>query len=142
MAYQQAVVVDPLKAPYHHHLGIIYAVEGRDEDAIQAFQEVLEIDPHHSLAHASLGGYYRRMGLEELAQKHIGRAMKNFYNSENEYNRACMEALNGHTEQSIELLRVALKNKQTYVDWVLRDPDLDSIRRDPRFKQLISDYTA
>jgi tetratricopeptide (TPR) repeat protein len=142
LAYQQAVVVDPLKAPYHHHLGIIYAVEGRDEDAIQAFQEVIEIDPNHSLAHASLGGYYRRIGLEELAQKHIGRAMKNFYSNENEYNRACMEALRGHTEQSIELLRVALKNKQTYVDWVLRDPDLDSIRRDPRFKQLISDYTA
>ena len=142
LAYQQAVVADPSKAPYHHHLGIIYAVEGRDEDAIRAFQEVIEIDPNHSLAHASLGGYYRRMGLEELAQKHIGRAMKNFYNSENEYNRACMEALCGHTEQSIELLRVALMNKQTYVDWVLRDPDLDSIRRDPRFKQLISDYTA
>lgn len=142
LAYQQAVVADPSKAPYHHHLGIIYAVEGRDEDAIKAFQDVLEIDPNHSLAHASLGGYYRRMGLEELAQKHIGRAMKNFYNSENEYNRACLEALCGNTEQSIELLRVALKNKQTYVDWVLRDPDLDSIRRDPRFKQLISDYTA
>jgi hypothetical protein len=67
--------------------------------------------------------------------------MKNFYNSENEYNRACLEALCGNIEQSIELLRIALKNKQTYVDWVLRDPDLDSIRRDPRFKQLISDYT-
>jgi tetratricopeptide (TPR) repeat protein len=142
LSYQQAVAMDPAKAPYHHHLGIIYAIEGRDEDAMKAFQEVIELDPNHSLANATIGGYYRKMGLEELAQKHIGRAMKNFYNSENEYNRACLEALCGNVEQSIELLRIALKNKQTYVDWVLRDPDLDSIRRDPRFKQLISDYAA
>ena len=140
MAYQQAVAVDPNKAPYHHHLGILYAIEGREEEAMKAFQEVIEIDPNHSLANATLGGYYRKMGLEELAQRHIGKAMKNFYNSENEYNKACLEALCGNVEQSIELLRVALKNKQTYVDWVLRDPDLDSIRKDPRFKQLISDY--
>jgi tetratricopeptide (TPR) repeat protein len=141
MAYQQAVAVDPSKAAYHHHLGIIYAIEGREEDAMKAFQDVIQLDPNHSLANATLGGYYRKMGLDELAQRHIGKAMKNFYNSENEYNRACLEALCGNIEQSIELLRIALKNKQTYVDWVLRDPDLDSIRRDPRFKQLISDYT-
>ncbi|MGE5250369.1 MAG: tetratricopeptide repeat protein [Bacteroidota bacterium] len=142
MAYQQAASVEPSRAHYHHHLGILYAIEGREEEAIKAFQDVIELEPNHSLANASLGGYYRKMGLEELAQKHIGKAMKNFYSSENEYNRACMEALMGNTEQSIELLRVALKNKQTYVEWVLRDPDLDSIRRDPRFKQLISDYAS
>lgn len=140
LAYQQAVAVDQSKACYHHRLGIMYSIQGREEDAIKAFQDVIEIEPEHCLANATLGGYYRKMGLEELAQKHIGRAMKNFYNSENEYNRACLEALCGNIEQSIELLKIALKNKQTYVDWVLRDPDLDSIRRDPRFKQLISDY--
>ena len=142
MAYQQAVSVDPSKPHYHHHLGILYAIEGREEDAVKAFQDVLDLDPNHSLANATLGGYYRKMGLEDLAQKHIGKAMKNFYTSENEYNRACLEALLGNTDQSLELLRIALKNKQTYVDWVLRDPDLDSIRRDPRFKQLISDYAT
>jgi tetratricopeptide (TPR) repeat protein len=142
LAYQQAVAVDSSKAPYHHHLGILYAIEGREEDAMKAFQDVIEIDPNHGLANATLGGYYRKMGLEELAQRHIGKAMKNFYNSENEYNKACLEALCGNVEQSIELLKIALKNKQTYVDWVLRDPDLDSIRRDPRFKQLIADYVA
>jgi tetratricopeptide (TPR) repeat protein len=102
---------------------------------------VVEIDPDYSLAHATLGGYYRKLGLEELAQKHIGKAMKNIYDSENEYNRACLEAICGNTDHAIELLGVALKNKQTYVDWILRDPDLDFIRQDPRFKQLVSDYT-
>lgn len=141
LAYQQAISTDPSKAVYHHHLGLVYACEGRDEDAIAAFQQVIEIDPEYSLAHATLGGYYRKMGLEDLAQKHIGKAMKNIFDSENEYNRACLEAICGNADQAIDLLRVALKNKQTYVDWILRDPDLDFIRQDPRFKQLISEYT-
>ena len=131
----------PSKSLYYHHLGLVYACEGRDEDAIGAFQRVIEIDPDYSLAHATLGGYYRKLGLEELAQKHIGKAMKNIFDSENEYNRACLEAICGNADQAIELLGVALKNKQTYVDWILRDPDLDFIRQDPRFKQMISDYT-
>jgi len=141
LAYQQATSINPPKALYFHNLGLVYACEGRDEDAIGAFQRVVEIDPDYSLAHATLGGYYRKLGLEELAQKHIGKAMKNIYDSENEYNRACLEAICGNTDHAIELLGVALKNKQTYVDWILRDPDLDFIRQDPRFKQLVSDYT-
>jgi tetratricopeptide (TPR) repeat protein len=140
LAYQQAIANDLSKALYHHHLGLVYACEGRMEDAIDAFQKVVEIDPDHGLAHATLGGYYRKMGLEELAQKHVGKAMKSIFDSENEYNRACLAAICGNTDQALDLLRVALKNKQTYVDWILRDPDLDFIRQDPRFKQLISDY--
>jgi Flp pilus assembly protein TadD len=140
LAYQQAIANDPSKALYHHHLALVYACEGRMEDAIDALQRVIEIDPDHGLAHAALGGYYRKMGLEDLAQKHVGKAMKSIFDSENEYNRACLAAICGDTDQALRLLRVALQNKQTYVDWILRDPDLDFIRQDPRFKQLISDY--
>jgi tetratricopeptide (TPR) repeat protein len=142
LAYEQAIGNDPSKALYHHHLGLVYACEGHMEDAIEAFQKVILIEPDHALAHATLGGYYRKQGLEELAQKHVGIAMKSIFDSENEYNRACLAAICGNTDQALELLRVALKNKQTYVDWILRDPDLDFIRQDPRFKQLISDYAS
>ena len=141
LAYQQATSLDPEKSQYYHNLGMAYAAEGRDEDAIICLQRVLELNPEHSLTHATLGGYYRKMGLDELAQRHIGKAMKHIYDSESEYNRACLEAICGNTDQAIDLLRVALEHKQTYVDWVLRDPDLDTIRDDRRFKQLISDFT-
>ncbi len=140
LAYQQAISTNDAKAFYYHHLGLAYAAEGRNEDAVGALQKVIELDPNHSLAHATLGGYYRKMGLEELAQKHIGKAMKSIFDSENEYNRACLEAICGNAEQAISLLRIALEKKQTYVDWVLRDPDLDFIRQDPRFRQLSSDF--
>jgi tetratricopeptide (TPR) repeat protein len=140
LAYQQAISANPSKSFYHHHLALVFAAEGRNEDAIMAYQKVIELDPDHSLANAALGGYYRKMGLEELAQKHIGKAMKNIYNSESEYNQACLEAICGNPDQAIELLRIALEEKQTYVNWVMHDPDLDAIREHPSFKQLISDF--
>ncbi|HUH96947.1 MAG TPA: tetratricopeptide repeat protein [Anaerolineales bacterium] len=141
LAHQQAISIDAGRASYHHHLGLAFAGAGRDEDAITAFQKVIELDPDHYLAHATLGGYYRKLGLEELAQKHIGKAMRYIYDSESEYNRACLEAICGNIDQAIALLRTALEKKQTYVEWIIHDPDLDFIREDSRFKQLISNYT-
>ena len=126
LAYQQAISNDPSKALYHHHLALVYACEGRMEDAIDALQRVIEIDPDHGLAHAALGGYYRKMGLEELAQKHVGKAMKSIFDSENEYNRACLAAICGDTDQA---LRAAAGGAPEQAD--LRG--LDSARPRSRF---------
>lgn len=139
-AFQKAVSLDSTKAFYFHHLGLVYAAVGRYDDAIDAFERVIEVDPNHSLAHATLGGYYRKNGNEELAKEYIEKARNLLANDENEYNRACMEAICGNTDHSLELLELALKNKQTYVNWARKDPDLDFIRSDPRFHTLLAEY--
>lgn len=139
-AYEQAVELDPQNPAYHHNLGITYAVEGRHEDAIKCMQMVIDLNPDHSLAHATLGGYYKKKGLKELAEQHIGIAVKNYIDDENQYNRACLEALCGNVDQAVEYLRAALEARQIYVEWVLRDPDLDGIRFTPQFKQLIAEH--
>jgi len=141
-AYRKAVNLDSSKAFYFHHLGLVYAVVGRYDEAIDAFERVIEVDPNHSLAHATLGGYYRKKGNEELAAEHIEKARILLVNDENEYNRACMEAICGNTDQSLELLELALKNRQTYVNWARKDPDLDFIRSDPRFQALLAEYAV
>lgn len=139
-AFQKAVSLDSSKAHYFHHLGLVYAAVERFDDAIAAFELVIEIDPNHSLAHATLGGYYRKKGKDELAQEYIEKARSLLDADENEYNRACMEAICGNSERALELLEVALKNKQTYVNWARRDPDFDFIRSDPRFHTLLATY--
>lgn len=141
-AYQKAIELDPKNAQYLHHLGLIYAAVSRYEDAISAFEKVVEVDPNHSLAHATLGGYYRKNGNQELATEHIDKARELLAKDENEYNRACMEAICGNTNYSLKLLELALKNKQAYVSWARRDPDLDFIRSDPRFHALLEEYTV
>lgn len=138
-AFQQAISIDPHNVSYHHNLGLVYSALERNDDAFKVFQKVLELDPDHSLTHASLGRFYKKEGLDALAQEHIDKAMKQIYHSENEYNRACLDAIRGNNDQALELLRMALESKQTHVDWVLHDPDLESLHDDERFKQLIAE---
>ncbi len=57
---------------------------------------------------------------------------------EKEYDQACFAAICGNSDEAIELLKIALEKKQTSLDWVRRDPDLDFIRDDPRFKAIVS----
>ena len=115
---------------------------GRHDEAINVFEKVIEIDSRHGLAHAILGGYYRKNEFEELAQVHIEAARELIADNENEYNRACMESICGNADQSLVLLEIALKNKHSYVNLARKDPDLDFIRSDPRFHALLDKYAV
>jgi tetratricopeptide (TPR) repeat protein len=135
-AFEKAISICPNKDLYYYHLGLVYAAQKRHEDAINSFQKVIELNPGYILAHCALAGSFRRLGREMEAEDHIKVALPRLQ-SETEYNRACFEAICGNTDQAIELLKLALEKKQTSPDWVCGDPDLDFIRDDPRFKELV-----
>jgi tetratricopeptide (TPR) repeat protein len=135
-AFEHAISLCPQKELYHYHLGLVFAAQKRHDDAILSFQKVIELNPGYTLAHCALAGSYRRLGKEFEAEKHIKVALPRL-EAETEYNRACFEAICGNIDQAIELLRLALEKKQTSPDWVRGDPDLDFIRDDPRFKDLV-----
>ncbi len=136
-SYQQAIAHDSTKPSYFYQLGLMYSAEKREQEAMDAFQRVLSMDPQHILANASLGSHYRKMGLSDLAQKHIDIALQNVYEEENEYNQACLEAICGNTERALELLQVAIEDNPSYINWAQRDPDLDVLHHDQRFHILI-----
>ncbi|MBL8076595.1 MAG: tetratricopeptide repeat protein [Anaerolineales bacterium] len=142
LAFQTAISINSTKPSFYYRLGLIYAIEGREEEAMAAFQRVLELDPNYAQAHASLASHYLRMGLDELAQSHIDKALNTNFEEETEYNRACLEAICGHNDRALELLEVALQAKQTYINWAQVDPDLDSLRKDHRFHHLLSAYAS
>ena len=53
------------------------------------------------------------------------------------YNLACCEALTGRKEDAIAHLRVALETRPSLRDVATRDTDLDSLRDEPAFRQLV-----
>ncbi len=141
-AFQTAISINSTKPSYYYRLGLIYAAQRREAEAVGAFQRVLELDPKYAQAHASLANHYMKMGLDELAQSHIDQALNAEFEEESEYNRACLEAICGHNDRALELLEVALQSKQTYINWAQVDPDLDSLRKDQRFHHLLSTYAT
>lgn len=54
------------------------------------------------------------------------------------YNLACAEARLGETDQAIEHLGAALEQRPNLVDLAREDTDLDAIRADPRFDELLA----
>ncbi len=55
------------------------------------------------------------------------------------YNAACLEALSGNADEAIALLRRALELNQSEIyEYLRQDSDLDNIRDDPRFQELLA----
>jgi tetratricopeptide (TPR) repeat protein len=140
-SYQQAISLDSTKPSYFYQLGLMYSAEHREQEAMDSFQRVLSMNPQHTLANASIGSLYRKMGLHDLAQKHIDVALQNVYEEENEYNQACLEAICGNTDRALELLQVAIEENPSYINWAQHDPDLDVLHHDERFYMLIQSFT-
>lgn len=137
-AYQKAIEIAPDREVYYYYLGLLYSVEQQHDDAVRAFLFVLRKNPDYVLAHSALAGVYHRMGLENKANHHIATALPKM-NNESAYNRACFYAICGDNELAFEFLRLALLNKDTTIEWIKSDPDLDPIRSDARYLELISD---
>ena len=55
------------------------------------------------------------------------------------YNLACCEALAGRTEDAIRHLRLALEKSDQLRAFAKEDSDLDSIRDEPAFRELVGD---
>jgi hypothetical protein len=53
------------------------------------------------------------------------------------YNLACCEALSGRTDDAIAHLRQAIDRQERLRDFAKEDSDLDPIRGEPRFKELV-----
>ncbi|MEO7367845.1 MAG: protein kinase [Gemmatimonadaceae bacterium] len=54
------------------------------------------------------------------------------------YNIACLHAVGGRRELALDHLERAMELGMRNVDWLMTDPDLQSLREDPRFKALVS----
>ena len=53
------------------------------------------------------------------------------------YNAACVFSRLGETKLAIDSLRSAFKTGYEYADWIKRDSDLDPIRNDPEYIDLM-----
>ncbi|MEJ5226190.1 MAG: ParB/RepB/Spo0J family partition protein, partial [Anaerolineales bacterium] len=87
-AINRAIAIDGTKDIYYYHLGQAYAAARRYLEAIRAFEQTVALNPQHVFAHCSLAGYYRKLGNDSEAIKHIEIALPNI-RQEKAYNQAC-----------------------------------------------------
>ncbi|HSG28916.1 MAG TPA: hypothetical protein VLA34_10580, partial [Candidatus Krumholzibacterium sp.] len=89
--------------------------------------------------HYMTGGHLYLLGEKERGEKLIQRAFElDPGNVGTYYNVACMYSNANEIDKSIAHLKKALELGFNHREWVEKDPDLNNIRSDPRFKKILS----
>jgi tetratricopeptide (TPR) repeat protein len=122
-----------------------YEAAGRQEEAAAAYRRALAAAEHHLELHPDdpRAATMRAVSLCRLGEAAEGlewarRAL--VIDAEDagvRYNVACLLALEGKREQALEYLEECIRLGFGNWDWIARDPDLASLRADPRFDAML-----
>ncbi|HSQ19860.1 MAG TPA: tetratricopeptide repeat protein [Blastocatellia bacterium] len=141
----------------HTRLGYCYYRQGRYDEAIAEYERELSFlgSSDHALRDRSmieldqkLGAAYLRKGMSEEAEKHFKRGLKKFEerlgrgagDPFTKYYIACLYALRGDADNAIKYLTASLERlRQLNTIRASNDPDFESLRDDPRFREIIGE---
>ena len=137
-------------------LGYVYYLQGRYQDAIRQYERGLAFvsSSDHALKersgielYAKLGSAYHRLEQADDAKRFFDRAVKMFDtrvangadDPSTRYYIACVHALRGESDRALDsLYRVSAALPLLTAARVQRDPDLETLRGDPRFEAITS----
>ncbi|MBF8295776.1 MAG: hypothetical protein HW389_2321 [Bacteroidetes bacterium] len=135
---KKTLEMDPNFAIAHYRLGLAYQQKERHEEAIAAFQKAVTLSGGGPLAIAALGHAYAVSGRRNEAQKVLAelhelakqRYVAAFY-------FAAIYAGIGEKDQAFAWLEKAYEERSESLLRLNYDPRFNSLRADPRFKELL-----
>ena len=134
--FDMAIRLKPQDADAYYSRGLSFSAMGDKLRALRDFQKANELSPQAGKIWVSLLGVLKLLRRMDEVRTHMSIA-RDMIQKENEYTQACFESFSGNTNRALELLIIALEKNPSSREWAMRDPDLDNIRDDPRFKELV-----
>jgi serine/threonine protein kinase/Tfp pilus assembly protein PilF len=130
--------------------GICYAALGRSDEArsandraLASIERALALNPGDSRALYLGSSVLHERGEAIKSEEWIRRAVQSDPNNPLMlYNVGCFYATVGKTAQALDHLERAMELGMRNVDWLLTDPDLESVRTDPRFTAMVAEAQA
>ena len=120
----------------HSFLGRAYEQEGKFDDAIVEFQRALQIEKNVAENSAMLAHANALSGKKGEAER-ILQQLRSSGTYVPPYNIAIVYAGLGDKDQAFAWLERAYADRSFYMTWLKSDPQLDSLRSDQRFADLI-----
>lgn len=138
-ASERALLLDPKRWSYHYDLAVGYEGTGKLREAISEYQKAIQMSdgsfgPAIALAHA-----YSAVGRGAEAEKILhDLEQKAKRTSASPYTMATIYAGLGENDRAFKFLDKAYSEKSFDFSWSVKsDFLLDSLRRDPRFQDLL-----
>lgn len=147
---QLSVGLDPSDHYTFHYLGKVQAVLGNVEESKETYKKALELvktnlsnDPSDVQTKSDVAYYSYRSGHEEssfeLFEEYLAVDPNDFNLN---YDYACVLAMSGNLDESFKYFEATLNNMPIW--YVSRhfedDEDLNNLKSDPRFNQLLDKY--
>ncbi|HEY6802252.1 MAG TPA: tetratricopeptide repeat protein [Pyrinomonadaceae bacterium] len=135
---RQALEMDPTYPPAHLMLGTILREQGKYAEALAEFQEVRRLAKHSDVSLGMSGHTLALMGDREGAKKILeelfDRAGKNYVSP---YSVALIYIGLGDKDKAFEWLYKVYQEVNDWLTWLNVGPELDPLRSDPRFSDLL-----
>jgi TolB-like protein/DNA-binding winged helix-turn-helix (wHTH) protein/Flp pilus assembly protein TadD len=134
-AAKKTLELDQKRSEPHVHLGYIYAAKGQYLEAIAAYQEGVKLGDDSPDTQIYLGAAYAKAGEREKALQILKRL-----EARKEYVSGALAALYialGERERALACLERAYETHDNQLMFLRIDPNLDPLRDDPRFQDLL-----
>ena len=147
-AFRHAIRLAPDAVSYLLGLTVLYRKSGMWAEAIEVIGDAVRVDTGNALAFLYLAQCQEQQGAPEkaAAAKAQAAALKEAWQARPNWNSkeywfACYEAMDGQVAQAIDWLRASLQQGSLKVRFVNSAIDLDPLRGEPAFTNLIDAYT-
>jgi tetratricopeptide (TPR) repeat protein len=137
-AYRKTIELDPNYVLAHNNLSILLRLLHREQEALAAIEKALLLTPQSPLYLLALASIHKKLGHKTESARYARQA-REFMEANDWYNFACLESVCDNTDAAIEHLRRAAQLPEFNPLWVRLDPDLEWIRDDPRFKEIVGE---
>jgi tetratricopeptide (TPR) repeat protein len=122
--YQRALKYAPKSASIYSNLGTAYFARKKYKEAMETYQIALKLDPNVFETHGSYGVLLEERNVEERAKFH--------------FHMAKLYAQSGRNDLSLQYLRKALEEGFKDKKKIEEDPDFQTLRDLPEYKELLA----
>ena len=137
-AHRKAIELEPQNSRYIYRLALLLHENlHRFVDAEIAYRKAIELAQDDPFLYGGLIGLLVQQSRRSEALPLSEKMRVLLEASENWYGLATLEAILGNSDAAIEYLRQAACDASFDRQWARKDPDLSSVRDDPRFDEII-----
>jgi len=135
---KKTLEIDPDHWVTHWILGCAYWQKDRARDAAVEFQTALELSERNPIALASLANCLAAIDRRREARKLVAELEESARAKRaSPYHLAVVYAHSGAADEALRCLKLAYKERASWMVLLKVDPQLDSLRSDPRFGDLL-----
>jgi len=136
-AYRKASEYNPTLTQALLNLAALLRKLKRYNEAHAIYQKIIDINSNNFESFVAILSIDKLLNIESPSE-YIAKA-RQLIPDDDWYNRACLECICDNFGMAFEYLRKAVQQEGFNAAWTWEDPDLQWIRKDPRFTEIIGE---